>query len=55
VPSKCPHKPFASTASWKRIENAIQFKPFGMSFGTEEGRISVVVKAVVDMLKKEWE
>jgi hypothetical protein len=29
--------------------NAVQFKPFGMSFGTDEGRISVVVSAVVDI------
>jgi hypothetical protein len=31
------------------MENAVQFKPVGMSFGTEEWRISVVVYAVVDI------
>jgi hypothetical protein len=29
--------------------NAVQFKPVGMSFGTEEGRISVVMYAAVDI------
>jgi hypothetical protein len=41
-PSKWPQNPFASIASWKRIENAVQFNPVGRSLGTEEGRISVV-------------
>jgi hypothetical protein len=50
-PSKCPHKPLASTASWKCIMNAVQFRPFAMSFGTKEGRRSVVVRAVVDMMR----
>jgi hypothetical protein len=36
-------------ASRKCMVNAIQFKPFGMSFGTKEGRILVVVSAVVDI------
>jgi hypothetical protein len=31
------------------MENAVQFRPVARSFGTEEGRISVVVRAVVDM------
>ena len=47
VPSKYPHKPLASMASWKRMANAVQFKPVGMSFGTEEGRRSVVMSAVI--------
>jgi hypothetical protein len=46
-PSKWPHKPFALMASLKHIENAVQFKPVARSFGTEEGRMSVVVRAVV--------
>jgi hypothetical protein len=45
-PSKWPHEPFALMASLKCIENAVQFKPVA-SFGTEERRMSVVVRAVV--------
>jgi hypothetical protein len=48
-PSKWPHKPFALMASSKHMENAVQFRPVARSFGMEEGRISVVVRAVVDM------
>ena len=47
VSSKWPHNPFASISSWKQIENAVQFRPVGMSLGTEEGRMLVVVKVVV--------
>jgi hypothetical protein len=47
VPSKWPQKLFASIASLKRMENAVQFKPVGKSLGTDNGRMSVVVSAVV--------
>ena len=40
VPSKCPQKPFASTASWKRIEKIAQFRPEGSRRGIEVGRWS---------------
>ena len=49
VPSKNSQKPLALMASWKCMAKAVQFKPVGMSFGTEEGRRSVVVSAVVNM------
>ena len=49
VPLKCPQKPFASIASLKRMEKAVQFKPVGKSLGTDDGRISVVVKVVDDI------
>jgi glycerol-3-phosphate cytidylyltransferase-like family protein len=49
-PSKWPHKPFALMASSKRIENVVQFKPVTRSFGTEEGRMLVMVRAVVDIV-----
>ena len=49
-PSKWPHKPFTLMASSKCIENAVQFKPVTRSFGTKEGRMSVVVREVVDMI-----
>jgi stage V sporulation protein SpoVS len=48
-PSKSPHKLFALMASSKCIENAVQFKLVTRSFGTEEGGMSVVVRAVVDI------
>jgi hypothetical protein len=48
-PSKWPYKPFALMASSKHIENAVQFKPVTRSFGTEEGRMLVVARAVVDI------
>jgi stage V sporulation protein SpoVS len=35
--------------SSRRIEIAVQFKPVARSFGTEEGRMSVMVRAVVDI------
>jgi hypothetical protein len=47
VPSKWPQKPFALIASLKQMENAVQFRPVGKSLGTDDGRMSVVVSAVV--------
>jgi hypothetical protein len=46
VPSKYPHNPFASMESWKHLANTVQFK---LSFRTKEGRMSMVIYAVVDI------
>jgi len=46
VPSKWPQKPFASSTSWKQSLKTVQFRPVGSSLGIDEGRRSVVVKAV---------
>ena len=47
VPSKWLWKPFASIASLKQMENAVQFEPMGKSLGTDNRRMSVVVSMVV--------
>jgi hypothetical protein len=39
-PSKWPQKPFASTASRKRIRKIAQFSPVAWRLGTDDGRAS---------------
>jgi hypothetical protein len=55
VPSKWPQKPFTSIASWKWIENMVQFKPMGSSLGMDDGRMSVVASVVVDIATERHE
>ena len=43
LPSKWPHNPLASMASWKRKENIAQFMPEESSLGMEDGKVSARV------------
>ena len=48
VPSKCPQKPLASTASIKRTKKIAQLSPSASSFGTVEGKVSDKDDVVTD-------
>jgi hypothetical protein len=51
-PSKYFHNSLASTATWKRNEKIAQLEPFKSSFGTLDGRVSVVTGTAIDIAKK---
>jgi len=53
VPSKCPQKPLASTASMNRTRKIAQLSPSESSFGTVEGNVSDNEEVVaVDIIKE---
>jgi hypothetical protein len=51
-PSKYFHNSLASTATWKCNEKIAQLEPFKSSFGTLDGRVSVVTRTAMDIVKK---